>query len=126
MITLSPITNIDELKSFYLQHNKSIKNSSGCVVAKSGNDVLGYCFYDLFTDKIVIDALYPIDDLMFADGVLRSTLHVADCRGITSAYYTENAPENAFEKLDFILNKGKKSLKIEKLHQSCAGCAKNQ
>ena len=112
----------ESLIDFYFQKQLNITENCGCVVAKNGDEFLGYCAYVLDKQSITITALAEFSDLFMADGILRSALHVADYRGITKAFYTKDAPGELFKKLDFIKNEQENTLKIEKLHQKCCGC----
>lgn len=125
MISVLPIKDAEELSALYNKCNMPLDINSGATVARSGDTVLGACLYTLTEEKIVINLLYPTNDIMLADGILRSALHVADFRGITSAFYSETAPEQLFRTLDFIENEPEKSLKIHKLHESSCKCEKN-
>lgn len=123
MITVAPITNQEELLDFYNRKGLECKKNSGCAVAMFGSECLGYCTYELEKDKITVTSLSPTNDIMMADGILRSALHIADARGITKAYYfVEQNTEKVLEKLKFIADKQDKTLRIEKLHESCCGC----
>ena len=94
-------------------------------MARNGDDFLGCCLYEIDNQKIVINFLTPEDDIMLADGILRSALHIADFRGITDAFYSQPALEVILKRLDFIKNEQEKSLKIEKLHESSCCCQQN-
>jgi len=122
-IQITPLAN-DKLKAFFLEKKLEFTKNSGCVLAKDNNgNLLGYCAYFLDEQSITIVALDEYPDLFLADGILRSALHVADFRGISTAFYQDTAPVSVFHKLDFIKNEQDKTLKIEKLHQSCCGCS---
>ncbi len=125
MITVLPVNNAEELEAIYNQYHMPLNVNSGATVARAGDDVLGCCLFDIDTEKIVITALEPVNDIMLADGILRSALHIADYRGISEAYYSDTAPLDLLCTLDFIKNREEKSLKIEKLHESACNCKKN-
>lgn len=125
MIEVLPIRDETKVKDFFESRNYEYKEGCGCVVARCGNDFLGYCTYILDKDKITVLNLEPTDDLMMADGILRSALHVADSRMIDKAFYSADSPEDIFKKLGFIKNQSERTLAIEKLKESCCGCKKN-
>ena len=102
MIFLGPVKDKEKVKQLFCEQNLSFGDCSGCVAAQDGQELLGICLYDLDNEKMTIHYIEPIGDLPFADGILRSTLHVAAERGIMNAFYSKTAPEELFEKLAFI------------------------
>lgn len=124
MINVLAINDNEKLKEFCNKNGISWVKDRGVTVAKDGEEILGYCAYILSIDSITITHLSPENDVLLADGILRSALHIADFRGIENAFYQESAPIKLFELLGFIKNETEKSLKIEKLHESCASCGK--
>ncbi len=122
MLEVLPIRSFDELKAFYFENNLDLKDGSGCVVARASGEILGYCAYTLEPKKVIITAINPAEDLPLADGLLRSALHIADFNGISDAFYDNETLEVLFNKLNFIKNIDDKSLRIEKLKQSCCSC----
>ncbi len=125
MITVLPVKSEEELKELYKDYNIKFNENSSATVAREKDEFLGCCLYDIDNEKIVINCLVPKDDIMLADGILRSALHIADYRGIENAFYSDTAPENVFQLLDFVKDTTQKSLKIEKLHESSCSCQKN-
>lgn len=121
MLSILPVTDNSELCEIYASANMPLTENAGAVVAKNGNEILGLCLFTL-KENITVSYLEPAEDLMLADGILRSALHVAECNGVFTAYYSNTAPINVLKKLDFISDEAEKTLKIEKLHQSCHGC----
>ena len=123
MIEILPERNNSVLAPLY--NEKGITLGENCIaaIAKSGSEVLGYCLFELTEDKLTVFALEPQNDIMLADGILRSALHVGVANEVMTAYYADTAPENLFKKLGFI-GEEERSLKVEKLFQSCKGCAK--
>ena len=124
MIYLGPVKDENKIKELFCRNNLSFSEYSGCVAARDGEEVLGYCLYDLDKEKMTVHYLEPLSDLSFADGILRSTLHVAAERGVMQAFYSEAAPVETFGKLRFIKNEDEKSLNIDKLFENCCGCGK--
>lgn len=123
MITISPIENLQRLEELFKNHGLFIGENASGVEAKFENESLGYCLFDLDDKGILIHILEPKDDIMMADGILRSALHVAAERSRMNAVYSMGAPEELFEKLGFILDKEKRTLNIDKLFGGC-GCKK--
>ena len=124
MLTLGPLKDREYTERLFNQRNITFNEFSGCVICKNSDEIMGLCLYDLTKDKMVIRHIEPMDDLSLADGILRSTLHVAAERSIMSAFYADTVSEEFFAKLDFIKNKEEKSLNIDKLFQSCCNCGK--
>ncbi len=121
MISLAPISDKAEIKRLFSENGLNFTENSGCVAAVSGGETLGYCLYRMDADGILIDKISPADDLSLADGILRSTLHVAAQRSIMNAFYSEET-EALCERLNFIKNREEKRLDIDKLFKSCACC----
>ena len=124
MIALAPISDKSEINRLFLENGLEFTEFSGCGKAKCGEEVLGFCLYDLDKTGIVIYKIIPENDLMLADGILRSTLHVAAERSIMNAFYSGEDTESLFDKLGFIVDWGEKRLNINKLFESCCSCKK--
>ncbi len=123
MIEIHPLREKSELAELYKNSGVLMNENSVAVTAKDGDEVLGFCLFDECKDGLVIHALEPTDDLFLADGILRSALHVGVENGIMTAFYSETAPLNVFEKLKFIKNAEKRELSVEKLFSSCQNCS---
>ena len=119
MIALAPLSDREETSRLFSENGLEFTESSGCVSAKCGQEVLGFCLYDLDKNGIIIYKIVPENDLSLADGILRSTLHVAAERSIMNAFYSGEDIEKLCDKLDFIKDRAEKSLKINKLFESC-------
>ena len=124
MIALAPISDKSEINRMFLENGLEFTEFSGCVKAKCGEEVLGFCLYDLDKNGIVIYKIIPENDLMLADGILRSTLHVAAERSIMNAFYSGEDTERLCDKLNFVTDKEEKRLNINKLFESCCSCKK--
>lgn len=124
MITVSPVKDADKLRELYEREGEEPISTSMAVAAADGEQMLGYCLFDLNAERIAIGAIKPESDLLLADGILRSALHVALQRMIIVAEYTEKAPYELLKKLDFIKNDENNGVKIEKLFQTCGNCEK--
>lgn len=119
MITVTPSKDKDEISKYFKKHSVVPDECSGCVVARCGEEVVGYCIYTLNVKSIIIHNLEPKMNLPLVDGVLRSALHVAAERSAMDARYSDSAPVEIFEKLGFILNREEKRLNINKLFGGC-------
>ena len=124
MIEIHPIRDRDKLKKLYMAKDVSYNEKSIAVIASDGDEVLGTCLFDLSEKEMTIHHISPTDDIMFADGILRSALHVGVENGIESAFYAETAPEDLIKKLGFIKNTEKNELNVELLFKSCGSCEK--
>ena len=123
MLSLFPLDNKKEIADFFEAKGLVANENSGCVLCKNGDEVLGLCLYDL-SDKMVIRYIEPLDDIALADGILRSTLHVATERFVTDSFYADTVPEDFFKKIGFIKNKEERRLDTDKLFKSCQSCGK--
>lgn len=125
MIALAPISDKNEINRLFLENELEFTEFSGCVKAKCEEEVLGFCLYSLDKSGIVIYKIVPEKDLKLADGILRSTLHVAAERSIMNAFYSGEDIEKLCDRLGFIKNREEKRLDIGKLFESCCSCRKN-
>ena len=107
MITLAPLTDKEKIRAAWEENGLTYSDISGCVTERCGDEVLGYCLYTLDSEKMVILRLVTTDDAAFADGLLRSTLHVAAERSVLNAFYDGEETERLCKKLGFILNRDK-------------------
>lgn len=124
MIELRPMASESKIKALFKENGLLYNENSGCVSAVCGVETFGFCLYDMDYEKIMVRFIIPRNDLLLADGILRSTLHVAVERGIVNAFYSESADEGLFEQLRFIKDKAEKRLNINRLFESCSGCVK--
>lgn len=123
MITISPVKDSALLEKLYRDSNVSLNEKSSAVAALFGEELLGFCLYDIDEKSIIIRALSPENDIMLADGILRSALHVAAERSAMDARYADNAPMDVLKKLDFISDDQEHTLNIDKLFGGCS-CGK--
>ena len=123
MLSLFPLEDKKQIADFFKSKGLLPCENSGCVVCKNGEELLGLCLYDL-SDKMVIRYIEPIEDIALADGILRSTLHVATERFVTDSFYADTVPEEFFKKIGFIKNQDEKRLDTDKLFKSCQSCGK--
>ena len=123
MITVLPIEDNAALEQLFNKEDIFFNSESCGVIANDGNEQIGYCLFSLSNNGAEILRLEPRDNLLLADGILRSALHVAICRGTIKAYYSENAPEELFCKLGFVTDKEKRMLDVTKLFKKCSSCS---
>lgn len=119
MITLAPLTDKEKIRAAWEDNSLPYSEASGCVTERGGDEILGYCLYTLDSEKMIIFRLVTTDDASFADGLLRSTLHVAAERFVMNAFYDGDDTERLCEKLGFIKNREEKRLDTDKLFKSC-------
>jgi hypothetical protein len=124
MLTLAPMADKAEIENIFREKRMASSEFSGCVTAKNGDEVLGLCLYELTYKKITVQYIEPLNDIPLADGILRSTLHVAAERSVMNAFYADTLPEDFLKKIGFIKDAEQKSLDIDKLFKSCSGCGK--
>lgn len=122
MIYLAPVKEKEKIEALFNAKNIPFGEHSQCVTATDKGEKLGFSLFDLDNEKIVVHYIEPINNIPLADGVLRSTLHVATERSIMNAFYADTVPEDFLYKIGFIKNKDEKSLDINKLFQSCCNC----
>ena len=125
MITVLPVKERPLIEKLFIDYGLEHNENSGATIASSNGETLGCCLFDLDEEKIIIRFITPENDIMLADGILRSALHIADFRGISDAFYSNFSQISIYKTLDFVKNEQENSLKIEKLHQSSCYCQKN-
>lgn len=119
MISVLPCKDSQQIEALFKKHNIVTDEFSGCVIAQTGDEILGYCLYRLDSKSIKVFAVEPQNDIMLADGILRSALHVAAENFVLDAYYDDSADIDLFKKLDFIKDANEKRLNIDKLFGGC-------
>lgn len=124
MLTVKPEKNPKVVKALFEKNGIHYTPDCGAVLAKEGEKTLGCGLFAMKDGVVTVRYLEPLNDFLLADGILRSTLHVALCNGATDAYYDNFELEVFLEKDRFIKNKTLKQLEIEKLFSSCCSCEK--
>ena len=125
MVTLSVLNDKEKTARLFSEKGIEQNENSLCLVAFDGKNDLGFSLFDLNSDNAVIKYIEPLNDLSLADGILRSTLHIAAQRFVMNAFYDDKTvPEDLFRKLEFIKDKQEKSLNMDKLFMSCGSCEK--
>ena len=124
MITLSVVDDGQKTAEFYEKVGLEKNENSHCLWAKNGEEMLGYSLFDIDTEKMTVRFIEPINDIALADGILRSTLHVAAERFVMNAFYADSVPEDFLNKIGFIKDEKEKRLDIDKLFKSCTNCGR--
>lgn len=122
MLTVLPCREKDEIKIIFEKYNLEFNEKAGCVVARDRQEILGECLYLLDCKGITVLRLEPQEDIMLADGILRSALHQAAERSAMDAHYSEDAPKALLETLGFIKDESERTLDIDKLFGGCCSC----
>lgn len=122
MIEIHPLRDPGKLSKLYKNSGVEMGADSIAVVAADGDEILGFCLFDIAKNSMTVTYLEPCDDVFLADGILRSALHVGVENGVNEAFYSDSAPIKLFERLKFIKNVEKRELNIEKLFASCKNC----
>lgn len=122
MIEIHPLRDRQKLEEYYISAKVSMTDNSMAVIAADGDEVIGNCLFDMNDDNIMIHHLEPSFDRYFADGLLRSALHVGVENGKMLAFYSESSLFPLFNSLGFIKNAENSELNVEKLFSSCQNC----
>ena len=127
MVTLSVLKDKEKTARLFSEKGIEQNENSLCLVAFDGNNDLGISLFDITKDKAIIKYIEPLNDVSLADGILRSTLHIAAERFVMNVFYdSETVPEDFFEKLGFIKDKQEKRLNMDKLFMSCGSCERQE
>lgn len=121
MLTVTAVQDNNMVKKYFSENGLTASADSGCMEAKSDGEVLGFSLYCLKKDEMTIYKIMPEGDFLLADGILRSTLHLADRRNISNVYYTVES-EAICKKAGFIKNTEKRLLDVSLLSKDC--CSK--
>lgn len=124
MIEIKTCLDKNVLLKIFNECNCDFSENSVAVLAYEGDEIVGNCLYEKHCGYLDILDINPKDDLLLADGLLRSALFVGIESGCIEAYFTEYAPVDLLKKLDFISNIDKKQLNVNKLFSSCQNCGK--
>lgn len=122
MIYLSPIKDESRIKQLYQSNGIEFDEFSACVMATDRGEEIGYSLFSIDKKQIIVYHIEPISDIPLADGILRSTLHVAAEHSVMDAFYADSLDESFLEKISFIKDKEEKRLDIDKLFKSCCSC----
>lgn len=124
MLKLSVVNDKEKVAKLFKKSGILQNENSFCLLATDGKSDFGFSIFDITKDRMIVRYIEPLNDLSLADGILRSTLHIAAERFVMNVYYDETVPESFFEKLGFIKEKQNKTLNIDKLFMSCGSCNK--
>lgn len=121
MISVIPCFDKEKLKELYLKNDTEFSDASSAVLAESSGEILGFCLFDLYEKSALIKKIEPENDIMLADGILRSALHVVSERFITEAHYDKSI-FGIVNRLEFVKDKNERTLDTDKLFKSCKSC----
>ncbi len=121
MIQVLPVKDNERLRSLYESAAAEFSEKSAAVEASCNGEALGFCLYELDGRCMTVTRLVPTEDIMLADGILRSALHAGAVAGAIEAFYAPSAPEALFRRLGFA-EEGSNALRLDKLFESCCGC----
>ena len=122
MVTLSVLKDKEKTAMLFSEKGIEQNENSLCLVAFDGKNDLGISLFDITKDKAIIKYIEPLNDVSLADGILRSTLHIAAERGVMDAFYADTLNTENLEKLGFIKDRCEKRLDIDKLFKSSCCC----
>lgn len=93
------------------------------MAAEDRGDILAYSVFSIENNEMMLEYLFPEEDALMADAIIRSTLHIAASRGLSTVHYGENCSEKLLNVLRFIKDNDEKTLDVSKLYEdSCSGC----
>ena len=92
------------------------------LAATDKGEIIAYTVFSMDEENLWLSHIVPPDDIMMADGMVRSTMHVAVTRGIDKIFYKETVNEEMLSKLGLIKSKEEKTLDSEALFRDkCCG-----
>lgn len=111
-------------KELYDSIGLEYNDLSLAIRAMNKSECLGFALFSIDGSSETVYAVEPKDDMMLADGLLRSALHVGTERGITDAFYSLTEYEELYSKISFIESREEKRLKLQNLFTDCCHCNK--
>lgn len=99
-----------------------MNENSFCIRAMDKERCLGFCLFEIEKSVARVLYIYPEEDRMLADGLLRTALHVGNERGIDEAFYGDKVSEALLEKINFLEEKCEKRLRLQNLFTDCCCC----
>ena len=118
MISLAPVKDKNVIGKMFKDNSVEYGENSGCLTAEGPDGLMGYSLYSLDSERMIVYKIFPESDLPLADGILRSTLHIAAQRSVMDTYCTEDT-EKLCEKLGFIKDRTSLRLDIDRLFSDC-------
>ena len=112
-------------KNLYTECQIEYNEDCLAIRAMNGTECLGFALFTISGESETVFAVEPKDDIMLADGLLRSALHVGTERGITDAFYFGDTYEELYSKINFVESKEEKRLKLQNLFSDCCHCNKD-
>lgn len=110
----------------YDDSNVILTDKSLCIRAIDGEEFLGYCLFEIDGTRETVNYIYPENNRLLADGLLRTALHIGNERGITEAFYGDSVGEELLNNIDFLEDKKEKRLKLQNLFTDCCHCSSKQ
>lgn len=106
-----------EKAGFFVTDNRFV------MAAEDRGEILAYSVFTIDKNIMTLEYLFPEEDALMADAIIRSTLHIAATRGLTDVFYGEKCSEKLLSVLKFIKDKNEKTLDVSRLFEdSCSGC----
>lgn len=118
MISLAPVKDKNVIGKMFKDNSVEYGENSGCLTAEGPDGLMGYSLYSLDSERMIVYKIFPESDLPLADGILRSTLHIAAQRSVMDAYCAEDSKQLC-EKLGFIKDRASGLLDIDRLFSDC-------
>lgn len=122
MIEIKTEQSVEAVKKLCADCGLEYTADTYAAVMRDKDETLGFSVFDMRRSFAVVRALSPVSDIPLADGMLRSTIHIALSGGCTAVFYDDTAPEELFMRLGFVKNKEIKELDSAKLFESCKSC----
>ena len=111
------------VKELCEKNGLSACDSRFVMAATDKGEVIAYTVFSLLNDSLYLERVVPLDDPLMADGMIRSTLHVAAERGLAEAFYTDGVDETVLKRFRFVKDSERKTLDVGILFTDCC-CGK--
>ncbi len=122
MIEIKKITDINEVQALCNSVGLNCSDKTLAAAMVDGDERLGFSVFDLLKGYAILRWLEPTDNIALADGMLRSSIHIALQNQCASVYYEDTVSETLLEQLGFVMNREEKRLNTHKLFESCGNC----
>lgn len=122
MIEVKLVTDFAKVKELCNACGICDTDRKNIMAATDKGEVLAYSVFFMDENSMTICRVVPTNDYLLADGIIRSTMHIAVTRGIDKLYYTDDVDEKMLSTLRFIKQKEEKLLDCQVLFKDkCCG-----
>lgn len=122
MLEIKIVTDMQKVAELCAQCGITDTDRMNVLAATDKGEVIAYTVFMMDEESLTLLRIMPPDDYSWADGMVRSTMHVAVTRGIDKLYFTEEIDGKMLSKLSLVKSEEKRELDAEALFRDkCCG-----